>query len=102
MPAVRHLIAGWWNLPDRLPALAGNSQVHYEPGAENYARDVAVLLSDAITQVEAVHGRAFARPAIVGVYATMEAYAVANGLGSTVPVGVTMFGRVNLSPSQLG
>ena len=28
----------------------------------------------------------------------MEAYAVANGLGSTVPVGVTIFGRVNLSP----
>jgi hypothetical protein len=98
IPALRHLIAGWWNLPDRLPALAGNSQVHYEPGAEEYARDVAVLLSDAITRVEAVHGRAFARPATVGVYATMEAYAVANGLGSTVPVGVTMFGRVNLSP----
>jgi hypothetical protein len=98
MPAVRHLISGWWNLPDRLPALAGNDQVHYEPGAENYARDVAALLSDAITRVEAVHGRPFARPAIVGVYTTMEAYAAANGLGSTVPVGVTTFGRVNLSP----
>jgi hypothetical protein len=98
MPAVRHLISGLWNLPDRLPALAGNNQVHYEPGAEDYARDVAALLPDAIKRVEAVHGRPFAHPVTVGAYATMEAYAAANGLGSTVPVGVTMFGRVNLSP----
>src|SRR5689334_20385429 len=92
MPAVRHLISGLWNLPDRLPALADNSPVHYEPGAEDYARDVAALLPDAIARVEAAHGRPFARPATVGVYATMEAYAAANGLGSTIPVGVTIFG----------
>jgi hypothetical protein len=98
MPAVRHLISGLWNLPDRLPALADNSPVHYEPGAEDYARDVAALLPDAIVRVEAAHGRPFAHPATVGVYATMEAYAAANGLGSTIPVGVTIFGRVNLSP----
>ena len=82
MPAVRHLVSGLWNLPDRLPALAGNAQVHYEPGAEDYARDVAALLPDAVTRIEAVHGRAFAHPATVGAYATMEAYASANGLGS--------------------
>lgn len=98
MPPVRHLISGLWNLPDRLPALAGNGQVRYQPGAEDYARDVAALLPDAITRIEAAHGRPFARPVIVGAYATMEAYAAANGLGSTVPVGVTIFGRVNLSP----
>ncbi|WP_426418051.1 hypothetical protein [Bradyrhizobium genosp. A] len=98
MPVVRHLISGLWNLPDRLPALAGNSQVGYQPGAEDYARDVAALLPDAIARIEAAHGRHFARPVTVGVYATMEAYAAANGLGSTVPVGVTIFGRVNLSP----
>jgi hypothetical protein len=97
MPAVRHLVSGLWNLPDHLPAL-GNSQVHYELGAEDHARDVAALLPDAIARVEAVHGRPFARPAVVGAYATMDAYAAANGLGSTGPVGVTMFGRVNLSP----
>jgi hypothetical protein len=98
MPMVRHLISGLWNLPDRLPALAGNSQVHYEPGADDYARDAAALLPDAIARVEAAHSRPFARPVTVGVYATMEAYAAANGLGSAAPVGVTMFGRVNLSP----
>ena len=98
MPTVRHLISGLWNMPDRLPALPANGQVHYQPGAEDYARDVAALLPDAITRIEAVHGRRFAHPVTVGVYATSEAYAAANGQGSTVPVGVTTFGRANLSP----
>jgi hypothetical protein len=98
VPRTRHMISGLLNMPDRMPALTGNSQVHYQPGAEDFARDVAVLLPDAIAQVEAVHGRRFAHPVIVGVYATPEAYAAANGLGSVVPVGVTIFGRVNLSP----
>jgi hypothetical protein len=98
VPAVRHMISGLWNLPDRLPALPNNRQVHYQPGAEDFARDVAVLLPDAITRVEAVHGRRFAYPVTVGAYATPEAYAAANGIGSDVPVGVTFSGRVNLSP----
>jgi hypothetical protein len=98
VPRSRHVILGFLNMPDRMPALSANSQVHYEPGAEDFARDVAALLPDAIAQVEGVHGRRFARPVTVGVYATPEAYADANGLGSTVPVGVTIFGRVNLSP----
>jgi hypothetical protein len=98
VPTTRHLIVGLWNLPDRMPALSGDSQVHYQPGAEDFARDVAALLPDAIARVEAVHARPFAHPVIVGVYATPEAYAAANGLGSTVPVGVTIYGRVNLSP----
>jgi hypothetical protein len=98
VPAVRHMIAGLWNLPDRLPALADNSQVHYQPGAEDFARDVAALLPDAITRVEAVHGRRFAYPVTVGAYATAEAYVAANGLGTDGPVGVTFAGRVNLSP----
>lgn len=98
MPAVRHLISGLWNLPDQLPALSGNSQVHYQPGAEEYADKVAALLPDAILRIETVHGRRFAHPVTIGVYETAEAFAVANGLGSAVPVGVTFAGRVNLSP----
>jgi hypothetical protein len=97
-PAVRHAVSGLWNLPDRLPALSANSPVHYQPGAEDFARDVATLLPDAISQIEAVHGRRFAHPVTVGVYATPDAYAAANGLGSAVPMGVTFVGRVNLSP----
>jgi hypothetical protein len=98
LPTTRHLISGLWNLPDRMPALSANRQVHYQPGAEDFARDVAALLPDAIARVEAVHGRRFAHPVIVGVYATPEAYAAANGVSSAGPVGVTFFGRVNLSP----
>jgi hypothetical protein len=102
VPRTRHLISGIWNMPDRMPALSANSQVHYQEGAEDSARDVAALLPDAIARVEAVHGRRFAHPVIVGVYATPEAYAAANGLGSAVPVGVTFVGRVNLSPKLFG
>jgi hypothetical protein len=98
VPRTRHLIAARLNMPDRMPALAANSQVHYQPGAEDFARDVAALLPDAITRVEAAHGRPFAHPVIVGVYATPEAYMAANGLASMAPVGVTAFGEVNLSP----
>jgi hypothetical protein len=101
-PMARHAVSGLWNLPDRLPALPANSQVHYESGADAYAADVAALLPVAIAQIEAVHGRGFAHPAIVGVYATPELYAAANGLGAaggpTGPRGVTFYGRVNLSP----
>jgi len=92
------MIVGLWNTPDRLPALPANRQVHYQPGAEDFAYEVAALLPDAVRRIEAVHGRRFTHPVIVGVYATPEAYAVANGLGSAVPVGVTFAGRVNLSP----
>ena len=98
VPAIRHMIVGVLNLPDRLPALADNNLVHYEPGAEDFARDVAALLPAAIARVEAVHGRPFAHPVTVGAYATPEAFAAANGLGSNVPVGVTFAGRVVLSP----
>lgn len=97
MPAIRHMISGYLNLPDRLPALADNSLVHYEAGAEDFAHDIAALLPAAIAQVEAVHGRPFAHPVTVGAYATPEAFATANGLGSNVPVGVTFAGRVVLS-----
>jgi hypothetical protein len=47
LPTVRHIISGLWNLPNRLPALCANRQVHYQPGAEDYAHAVAALLPDA-------------------------------------------------------
>jgi hypothetical protein len=98
VPTVRHIVSGLWHLPDRLPALSANGQVHYQPGAEDFAREVAALLPDAIARVEAEHGRAFAHPVTVAVYATMPAYAAANGIDSTSAVGVTFAGRVYLSP----
>ena len=98
VPTLRHMVSGLWNVPDHLPALHDNRQVHYQPGAEAYAHDVAALLPDAIARIETAHGRRFAHPVTVGVYATPEAYAAANGLGSPGPAGVTFLGRVNLSP----
>jgi hypothetical protein len=98
LPAARNIVSALWNVPDRLPSLAENSQVHFEPGAEDYAHEVSVLLPMAIARIEAVHGRPFVHPVIVGAYTTPEAYAAANVLGSRPTVGITSFGRVNLSP----
>jgi hypothetical protein len=97
-PVARHIVSALWNLPDRLPAVPENSQVHFEPGAEDYAHDVAAVLPAAIARVEAAQGRPFAHPVTLGVYATPEAYAAANVLGTAQFVGVTSFGRVYLSP----
>lgn len=98
LPAARNIVSALWNVPDRLPSLAENSQIHFEPGAEAYAREISALLPAAIARIEAAHGRAFPHPVIVGAYTTPEAYAAANVLGSRPSVGVTSFGRVNLSP----
>jgi hypothetical protein len=98
LPAARHIASAFWNLPDHLPALAENSQVHFESGAEDYAHDVSALLPTAIARIEAAQGRPFAHPVTVGVYATPEAYMAANAIGSMQPVGVSPFGRVVLSP----
>lgn len=98
VPTSRHFMSALWNSPDFLPASPADKQVHYQPGAEEHAREVAALLPEAIARVEAVQGRRFAHLVTVGVYATPEAYAAANGLGTPAPVGVTFLGRVNLSP----
>jgi hypothetical protein len=98
VPMVRHIASGLWNNPEGLPALLENPQVHYESGALENARIVAGLLPTAMAQVEAVHGRPFARPVTVAVYVTPEAFVAANGLGNPRAVGMTFMGRVLLSP----
>jgi hypothetical protein len=101
-PAARHIASALWNLPDRLPALPEDRQVHFEPGAEGFARDVSALLPTAIAKVEAAHGRRFEHPVAVGVYTTPEAFAAANGSGAAGAVGTSVFGRVVLSPALYG
>src|SRR5882757_709992 len=100
-PAARHIASALWN-PDRLPALPENGQVHFEPVAEGFARDVSALLPAAIAQIEAAHGRRFEHPVPVGVYTTPEAFAAANGSGIAGAVGTSVFGRVALSPTLNG
>ena len=102
LPVARHIASALWNLPDRLPALPENTQIHFEPGADNYARDVSALLPAAIAKIEAAQGRPFGHPVTVGVYVTPEAYAAANPSGVTGAVGVAAFGRVILSPTLNG
>src|SRR5262245_45725761 len=99
VPAMRHIASGWWNSPERLPALPDHPQVHYDEGAFDDARTVAGLLPGAIARVEAVHGRRFAHPATIGVYASREAFMAANGLGNPGAVGLMFLGHVILSPA---
>jgi len=94
----RHVASGLWNNPEALPALPENPQVRYESGGSENARIVARLLPTAMAQVEAAHGRQFARPVTVAVYVTPEAFVAANGLGNPRSVGMTFMGRVMLSP----
>src|SRR5947209_2379445 len=82
VPAVRHIASGWWNNPEGLPAFPENPQVHYQDGASEHARTVAGILPTAIARVEAIHGRRFAYPVIVGVYVSPEIFAAANGTGN--------------------
>jgi hypothetical protein len=98
VPMARHVASGWWNNPDRLEALPDNPQVHYQNGASEYARTVASLLPAAIGRVETIQGRRFDHPVTVGVYASPEAFAVANGTGYSGSVGAMFLGRVSLSP----
>jgi hypothetical protein len=88
--------------PQTLPALAQDNRVHYEPGAEAYAREVARILPNAIARVEAVQGRHFGKPFIVVAFLDNDAYAAANGRGDANPRGVTFFDRLTLSPRLWG
>lgn len=97
-PAAHQPASRVWQNPDLLPASPENPQVHYEPGGAGYAQAVAALLPAALAQVEAVHGRPFARPVGIGVYVSWEAFAAGNGLGQPRAAGVTFFGHVTLAP----
>jgi hypothetical protein len=84
--------------PRALPALAHDSRVHYDEGAENYAEAVAELLPRAMAKIESVHGRPFGRPFVVAAYLDEATYADANGRGGSHPAGVAFLDRVSLAP----
>ncbi len=99
VPTLRHLTTAFLISPQQLPALPDAPSVHYEPGALEPARQVAALLPAALSRVSALQGRPFARPVIIGVYASPEAFASANGVGTPDVSGATFMGRITLSPS---
>ncbi|MGJ0513572.1 hypothetical protein [Methylocystis sp.] len=88
-----------WNDPRLLPAFADDARVHYEPEARACAEAVAEIAPRAIAQIEAAHGRPFAQPPIVGVYASYENYANANAMGDPGIAAVTRGGAALLSPT---
>jgi hypothetical protein len=97
-PELRAAITAQFNDPASLPALPEDPRVHYEPLARSCAEAVAAALPGAVAKIEAEHGRPFARPPIVGVFADFTAYARANGLGEDNVAGVSRAGRAMLSP----
>ncbi len=98
-PALRAAIIAEWNDPAGLPALQNDPRIHHEPAARACAERVAHLLPIAMAQIETAHGRPFAKPPLIGVYASYPIYARANGLGDAGIAGVTRAGRALLSPT---
>ena len=98
-PALRAAIVAEWNDPATLPALQSDPRIHHEPAARACAERIAGLLPMAMAQIESMHGRPFAKPPLIGVYASYPTYARANGLGDAGIAGVTRAGRALLSPT---
>jgi hypothetical protein len=99
---LRHYLVAVANDPMRLPVLETDARVHYEPGAKTCALVVAGLLPTAIERIEKAQRRAFAREPAIGVYASYEAYAKANGLEDPTIAATSRSGRVILSPRLCG
>jgi hypothetical protein len=91
-----------WNDPRLLPALTNDARVHYEAEARACADAVAEFAPRAIAQIEAAHGRPFAQPPVIGVYASYDNYASGNGMDDPGIAAVTRAGAALLSPSLCG
>lgn len=98
MPQLLYTAAAWWYDPGTFPSLDEDPRIHYEPGAEAYARAVAAIMPQAVKRVETAQGRPFAAPITVTVFATQATYRQWNGLGSYKPKGTSLDTRVSLSP----
>ncbi|MGA2193428.1 MAG: hypothetical protein ABSG42_08660 [Nitrospirota bacterium] len=86
--AIRGGIAALRSTSDFVP-LQSDSRVLYEPGAEEFAAEVAVYLPDAIATVEKGLYRPFAKPVQVYVCATKESIAAHGGWGKVRAVTTT-------------
>lgn len=101
-PDLRLAARAAWNDPRLLPVFAGDARIHYEPEALACAQAVAEIARRAVAQIEAAHGRPFARSPVVGVYASYENYANANAMGDPGIAAVTRAGAALLSPTLCG
>lgn len=101
-PELRLAARAAWNDPRLLPALADDTRVHYEPDARDCAEAVANLTPRAIARVESAHGRPFAQPPAIGVFASYENYARANAMDDPGIAAVTRAGAALFSPTLCG
>ncbi|WP_292529626.1 hypothetical protein [Methylocystis sp.] len=101
-PELRLAARAAWNDPRLLAAFADDARIRYESEARACAAETAALLPAAIAQIEAAHGRHFAQPPIVGVYASFENYANANAMDDPGIAAVTRAGAALLSPTLCG
>lgn len=99
---LRHFLVALFNDPKNLPALAGDARVHFQKEAEGCARQVAALLPEAMARVAAEQARPFAGQPIIGVYASFDDYARANGFENPAIAATSRSGRVVLSPTLCG
>jgi len=102
VPMLRHYLVALFNDPRDLPVLESDGRVHFEPEARACALEVAALLPTALARVEAAQERPFARSPMIGLYASYENYARANGLENPAIAAVSRSGRVLLSPTLCG
>ena len=83
---------------ERFEALAADSRVRYEPGAQLYAERVAQLLPAAIAQVEAGHYRPFVGPVTVHVCGTSACFDRELPGGTRFTAAVIYDNRLLLAP----
>ena len=81
LPALCHVCSGLGTCRMACP-LSPRTTRSISSLAPTLSRNVSALLPAAIARIEAAHGRPFAHAVTVGVYATPQAYAAANGRGS--------------------
>jgi len=85
--------------PAALPSALDDPRVHFQPGGEDCARDVAALMGEATARVVAAQGRPFAKEPIVVVYTSYGDYGRSNGYDDASILATARSGRVLLSPA---
>ncbi|ARN81744.1 hypothetical protein [Methylocystis bryophila] len=85
--------------PAALPSDLDDARVHFQPGGEDCARDVAALMGEATARVVAAQGKPFAKEPIVVVYTSYGDYGRSNGYDDVGILATARSGRVLLSPA---
>ncbi len=85
--------------PTALPSVLSDERVHFQPGGEDCARDVAALMGETTARVVEAQGRPFAKEPIVVVYTSYGDYGRANGYDDASILATARSGRVLLSPA---